>query len=198
MKKTLVIATFNQHKIAEITAILPGLPFELKCLGELPGALPAEEDGATFEENAAKKALAAAAFSGGWALADDSGLEVDALGGAPGVRSARYAGEGCATAENNARLLGELAGVPPEKRTARFVCVMVLASPAGVSVVARGTLEGVITEAPRGANGFGYDPLFEVQGAGLTLAELSSSEKNLRSHRAAALRAILPELEKLE
>jgi XTP/dITP diphosphohydrolase len=197
MEKTLVIATFNAHKAEEIRAILPGLPLRLRALGEFPGAVPAEEDGATLEENAVKKALAAARFTGCWALADDTGLEVDALGGAPGVRSARYAGEAATASDNNARLLGELAGVPAEKRAARFACVVALVSPAGETTVSRGTLEGRITAAARGGNGFGYDPLFELAGSPLTLAELPEKEKNGLSHRARALAGLLPALQKL-
>lgn len=197
MKKSLVIATFNPHKAAEILAILPALPLELRNLGDFPGAAAAVEDGATLEENAVKKALSAAVFSACWALADDTGLEVDALGGAPGVRSARYAGEACSSAANIARLLRELRGVPAGLRAARFACVIALASPSGAVRTARGTLEGRIALAPRGAHGFGYDPLFEEAGSGRTLAELPAAEKNARSHRALALRAILPELLRL-
>ncbi len=197
MKKSLVIATFNRHKAEEIRAILPGLPLELVSLCELPGAAAAVEDGATLKENALKKARAAALFSGRWALADDTGLEVDALGGAPGVRSARYAWEGCSPADNNERLLRELDGVPAWRRCARFACVMALVSPAGAESTACGVLEGRITAAPRGTNGFGYDPLFEVEDSGLTLAELPAAGKNGLSHRARALRAILPELLRL-
>lgn len=197
MQKTLVLATFNPHKAAEIRAILPGLPFDLKALSDFPGAVPAEEDGATLEENALKKAVAAARFTGSWALADDTGLEVDALGGAPGVLSARYSGVNSTPAGNNARLLAELSGVPPAGRTARFACVVALASPAGKTVVSRGTLEGRIAAAPRGGNGFGYDPLFVIAGSGKTLAEVPESEKNSFSHRALALRGLLPELKKL-
>ncbi|MDA8244432.1 MAG: RdgB/HAM1 family non-canonical purine NTP pyrophosphatase [Elusimicrobia bacterium] len=194
MERTLVIATFNAHKLREIRAILPGLPAELKALSEFPGAVPAEEDGATLLENAVKKAAAAARFTGCWALADDTGLEVDALGGAPGVRSARYAGEEADPARNSSRLLAELAGRPAERRSARFVCVVALASPSGEVATARGVLEGRIAGAPRGGNGFGYDPLFEPAGSSRTLAELSEEEKNAASHRAAALRNLLPEL----
>lgn len=193
MKKTLVIATFNRHKAAEISAILPNLPFELRTLAEFPGAGPAEEDSPTLEGNAVKKAAAAARFTGLWALADDTGLEVDALGGAPGVRSARYSGEDATPARNNALLLSSLAGVPPAGRTARFACVMALASPSGETVTARGTLEGRIAAAARGGAGFGYDPLFELPD-GRTLAELAENEKNAVSHRARALAAILPRL----
>lgn len=197
MGKTLVIATFNVHKAGEIRAILPDLPLRLRTLAEFPGALPAAEDGATLEENAVKKALSAARFTGFRALADDTGLEVDALGGAPGVRSARYAGERASAAENNARLLAALSGVPARKRSARFVCVMALAFPAGQTVVSRGTLEGRITELERGVNGFGYDPLFEPAGFTLTLSELPDAEKNAVSHRARALAGLLPLLHKL-
>ena len=194
MERTLVIATFNSHKLREIRAILPELPAALKALGDFPGAEPAVEDGATLGENALKKAVEAARFTGQWALADDTGLEVDALGGAPGVRSARYAGEDADPARNNARLLSELAGLPPERRSARFACVVALASPAGETVTARGTLEGRIGLAPRGGNGFGYDPLFVPAGGDRTLAEFSEAEKNAASHRGAALRGLLPEL----
>lgn len=194
MGKTLVLATFNRHKAAEILAILPDLGLEIKTLSDFPGAVPAVEDGATLEENALKKALAAARFTGLPALADDTGLEVDALGGAPGVRSARYAGEDASSAQNNALLLASLANVPPEKRAARFACVVALALPSGATAAARGTLEGAITPAPRGANGFGYDPLFLVGEGPLTLAELSEEAKNALSHRARALAAILPRL----
>jgi XTP/dITP diphosphohydrolase len=194
MEKILVIATFNAHKLLEIRSILPRLPLALKALSAFPGAVPAEEDGDTLEANAVKKALAAARFTGLWALADDTGLEVDFLGGGPGVRSARYAGEKAASAENNSALLSALEGVPPGKRLARFACVMALASPAGALKLSRGTLEGRITGGGRGANGFGYDPLFEVGSGPRTLAEFSEEEKNAVSHRALALKGLLPEL----
>lgn len=194
MEKKLVLATFNRHKAAEILAILPDLGLEIKTLSDFPGAVPAVEDGATLEENALKKALAAARFTGLPALADDTGLEVDALGGAPGVRSARYAGEDASSAQNNTLLLASLANVPPEKRAARFACVVALALPSGITAAARGTLEGAIAPAPRGANGFGYDPLFLVGEGPFTLAELSEEAKNALSHRARALAAILPRL----
>ncbi|OGR40876.1 MAG: non-canonical purine NTP pyrophosphatase, RdgB/HAM1 family [Elusimicrobia bacterium GWA2_61_42] len=198
MEKTLVIATFNVHKAGEILAILPGLPLRLRTLAEFPGAGPAVEDGETLEENALKKALAAARFTGAWALADDTGLEVDALGGAPGVRSARYAGDGASYADNNAKLLAALAGVPAAGRGARFACVAALASPSGETAVSRGTLEGRITEQARGSGGFGYDPLFELAGASRTLSELSDAEKNALSHRARALAGLLPLLRRLQ
>ncbi len=197
MTRTVVVATFNRHKLREITGILPGLDLELKSLADFPGAVPPDEDGATLEENALKKARSAAAFTGLWALADDTGLEVDALGGAPGVRSARYAGEAATPAGNNALLLAELSGVPPEKRTARFVCVMALVPPSGEPVISRGVLEGRICAGPRGGEGFGYDPLFELAGSARTLAELTAAEKNSLSHRALALKGILPALRAL-
>ena len=197
MKKVLVIATFNPHKLLEIRAILPPLPLALKALSDFPGAEPAEEDGATLEENAVKKALAAARFTGLWALADDTGLEVDALDGGPGVRSARYAGEKANAAENNSRLLSSLEGLPSARRSARFACVTALASPSGELRTARGTLEGRITSGARGGKGFGYDPLFEVSGGSRTLAEFTEAEKNSVSHRALALKGLLPELLRL-
>ncbi|MCM2267662.1 MAG: RdgB/HAM1 family non-canonical purine NTP pyrophosphatase [Elusimicrobiales bacterium] len=194
MEKTLVIATFNRHKTGEILAILPSLRLRLRPLSDFPGAVPAVEDGASLEENALKKAVEAARFTGAWALADDTGLEVDALGGAPGVRSARYAGETASPAQNSALLLASMAEVPVQERTARFACVVALASPDGKTFTARGTLEGAIAGAARGANGFGYDPLFLVGGGPRTLAELSEKEKNGISHRARALAGILPHL----
>lgn len=197
MQNELVIATFNRHKVEEIRGILPPLRLRLRALSEFPGAVPAEEDGLTLEENASKKALAAARHTGLWALADDTGLEVDALGGAPGVRSARFAGEGAGPAENNALLLARLSGVPPEKRTARFACVVALASPAGELRLSRGTLEGRIALSASGANGFGYDPLFEVGSGPVTLAGLAAAEKNALSHRARALTGLAPLLKKL-
>ena len=197
MEKIVVIATFNPHKLSEIRAILPELPVRLKALGEFPEALPAVEDGETLEKNALKKAEAAARFTGGWALADDTGLEVDALDGEPGVRSARYSGDGASGAANNAKLLAVLAGLPSEKRAARFACVCALVSPEGEKFLARGVLEGRIAAAPRGSGGFGYDPLFEVAGTARTLAELTEAEKNSLSHRAKALKSILPHLRAL-
>lgn len=194
MEKTLVLATFNRHKTAEIGAILPPLAMGLKCLADFPGAEPPREDGLTLEENAAHKALAAAAFTGLPALADDTGLEVNALGGAPGVLSARFAGPGAGPEANNQLLLAKLAGVPPARRGARFACVMALALPSGESFLARGVLEGRIAETRSGGNGFGYDPLFLVGEGTLTLADLAQEEKNTLSHRARALAAILPRL----
>ncbi len=193
----IVVATFNRHKAAELSALLslPGLEFV--PLADFPGAGPVEEDGETLEANALKKARSAADATGLPALADDTGLEVEALGGAPGVYSARYAGEACSYRDNNAKLLRALEGVPPEARRASFRCVIALCSPDGSAVTAEGRVRGRILEEPRGADGFGYDPLFLPDGASLSFAELSAEEKNSMSHRSAAVRNILPRLEKL-
>ena len=190
----LLFASSNPHKVKEVCQILQGEDLEVIDLGALE-APPAEpvEDGETFADNARIKAVGYARATGRWCLADDSGLAVDALGGAPGVHSARYAGtaggrQHCDDA-NNARLLRELEGVPPERRTARFVCAMCLADPRG-NVVAEtaGTVEGVIGHAPRGDNGFGYDPLFELPELGCTSAQLPPEKKNALSHRGDAAR----------
>lgn len=181
----LIIATRNRHKVAELRALLnlPGV--ELICAADLPGAPEVEEDGATFEANALKKAVALARFSGDWALADDSGLEVDALGGAPGVTSARYAGPAARDADNLAKLVAAMAG--QADRRARFRCVLALADPQGAARTVAGCCEGALAVAPRGAGGFGYDPLFVPQGETRTFAELPAAEKNARSHRGRAL-----------
>jgi XTP/dITP diphosphohydrolase len=182
----IVVATTNPGKVREVSAVLAELGVEVLAL---PPDLPEpEEDGVTFEENARIKAVAYARALGEWCLADDSGLEVDALGGAPGVLSARYAGTEGSREErderNNQKLLRALALVSDDELAARFVCAMCLAAPDG-SVVAetRGTFEGVVTRTPRGNNGFGYDPMLLIPELGRTSAELSSAEKNARSHR---------------
>lgn len=192
----ILFATSNPHKVAEVRAMLAPLGIEIESLDSL-GSLPPEpeEDGETFAENARLKALAYAQATGLSALAEDSGLEVDALGGAPGVRSARYASASGPRAErdraNNAKLLREIASVEPEERQARFVCAMCLAAPDGrVLAETRGTYEGIITDRPRGTNGFGYDPLLYLPDLGKTSAELSPEEKNARSHRGKAARAM--------
>ncbi|MFZ1946578.1 MAG: XTP/dITP diphosphatase [bacterium] len=193
----LVLATRNAGKIREIRAILARLPVELVTLESLPEAGSAREDGLTFEDNAAKKALHVWRATGLAALADDSGLEVDALGGRPGILSARFAGESATHAENNRKLLDLLAGVPPGRRRARFVCVAALARPGGELVLTRGEVEGVISDAPAGTGGFGYDPVFYLPAYGKTIAELDEAVKNGISHRAAALRAMAPAIEAL-
>ena len=198
---TVVLATSNHGKLLELRALLADLPIQLLSAAELLGESPSiVEDGATFEENAAIKARAIARATRTLALADDSGLEVDALGGRPGVRSARFAHERATDAENNAVLLRELAEVEEGARTARFRCVLALVDPRKESEVhfAAGSCEGSIARAPRGNGGFGYDPLFVVAGKdGAVMAELSEADKNRVSHRAEAvqgLRRILVEL----
>lgn len=183
-----VFASRNRGKAKELAALVADAGIELLSLADLPGAPEVVEDGATFEENAARKARAIAAWSGLPAVADDSGLEVDAIGGAPGVRSARFAGDGATDAENNAKLLRMMANVPPERRTARFVSVIAVATPDGKVSTVRGTCEGIIGREPRGAGGFGYDPLFIVPECGLTFAEMDLATKNRISHRGRAFR----------
>jgi len=190
----LLIATLNRGKLREIGAMLAGSRIELKSLADFPGIAEAVEDGETFEANARRKALHYAGITKLLTLADDSGLEVDALNGAPGVFSARYAGEHTDDAANNAKLLRELQGVPPERRTARFRCVMALAVPDRILATSSGEVEGRILDAPRGANGFGYDPLFFISEFSKTAAELPAETKNKISHRGRALAAIKPEI----
>lgn len=191
----LVLATSNRGKIREISDLLSGLEIEVLTCDDLDGWPALEEKGDTFEENAASKAGELSLWAGMPALADDSGLEVEALGGEPGVRSARYAGMQGDDAANIARLLRELESVLPESRGARFVCVLVLASPDGESIEIRETCEGSVTAAPRGELGFGYDPVFVPAGTEKTLAELPLGEKNAVSHRGKALRRLRAMLE---
>ena len=181
----------KQRELSELLA-LPGL--ELRSIAEFPGARAPEESGATLEENARTKAAYACALTGLPAIADDTGLEVDALGGAPGVMAARFAGPGATYADNCVLLLERLRGVSATRRAARFRCVMIVRWPDGREQAAEGVLEGRITERPRGDQGFGYDPLFEVEKTGRTLAELSAAEKNALSHRARAARALVRQL----
>jgi len=190
MSLRIVLATRNPGKIREIREILVGLDVELLDVsGFAPFAEPAE-DGDTFLENALAKAKAVHRVTGLPALADDSGLEVDALGGAPGVRSARYGGPGLTDEDRYTKLLGELAGVRDEDRGARFHCAAVLYPAPGAArkgLAAEGFLYGRIAQRPRGGNGFGYDPVFLVPERGLTLAEMDPGEKNATSHRYRAL-----------
>lgn len=189
----LVLATGNAHKLREVRQIL-GDRFEILSQQEAGFDGEVEEDGATFEENALKKAQAVADALSLPALADDSGLEVDALSGAPGVHSARYCGVHGRDDLNNEKLLRELDGLPPERRTARYVCAMAMVRPGLPPVVTRGTMEGRIGSAYRGTGGFGYDPLFITAG-GRTAAELTPEEKNAVSHRGQALRLLRQALE---
>ena len=186
-----VVATRNKGKVREIWPLLEGLDLELVTVDALAPEAELREDGVTFEENALAKARQAAAATGLPAIADDSGLEVEALQGAPGVWSARYAGPGAADDQNNAKLLAALRGVPAERRGARFRCVAVFVDPRrGLEMARDGACAGEILEAPRGTDGFGYDPLFLVPSVGRTMAELPLDEKNRLSHRAAAFRAL--------
>ena len=186
-----VVATRNRGKLREIVPLLAGLKLELCTIDELAPDAELREDGVTFVENALAKARQEARATGLPAIADDSGLEVDALDGAPGVYSARYAGPGADDDSNNAKLLEALEAVPPARRTGRFRCVAVFVDPArGLEIVREGACEGVVLEAKRGEDGFGYDPLFFVSTVGRTMAELPLEEKNRLSHRAAAFRAL--------
>lgn len=191
MPPRLLLATRNAGKRAELQALLAGLPVTPvgpDAFGSLPDV---PETAESFRGNAEAKARAYAAAAGCLALADDSGLEVDALGGAPGVRSARFAGERATDDDNNRRLLDAMRAVPAARRTARFRCVVVVADPAGrILAAADGTAEGRILEAPRGTGGFGYDPLFLSDDLRKTFAEATAEEKNRVSHRARAMAAL--------
>ncbi len=193
----LVVASMNPDKLDELRELL-GLPgVELVSLRDVAGARAPEEHGRTLVENARIKARAAVELTGLPAVADDTGLEVDTLGGRPGVHAARFAGPGATYASNRARLLEELAGVPPERRGARFRTVCVARWPNGREAVGEGVLEGRITERPRGEGGFGYDSVFELPEQGRTLAELPPGDKNRLSHRARAVRQLKASLEEL-
>jgi XTP/dITP diphosphohydrolase len=182
----IVLATRNRHKLDELSAMLEDLPVRILSLDDLGDMPVVEEDGATLRENAVKKAVAASAAAGLAALADDTGLEVEALDGAPGVRSARYAGPDGDTNANNRKLLDELGGLPTDKRRAVFRCVIALCDTDGEVSTVEGVTEGTILTAPRGVEGFGYDPLFLPDGHERTYAEMSPGEKNAVSHRGKA------------
>ncbi|MGH7147810.1 MAG: XTP/dITP diphosphatase [Blastocatellia bacterium] len=184
--RELVLATRNRHKVEELVALLGDLGITIRTLDEFPDAPDVVEDGDTCEANAVKKVRAIAEFTGLPTVADDTGLEVDALGGRPGVYAARYAGEDATYEDNCRKLLRELTGVPRERRTARFLTVAAVALPSDGIRVARGTLEGVIAEEASGTSGFGYDPVFLIPELGKTLAQLSADHKNTISHRAKA------------
>lgn len=190
-----MIATGNAGKLREFRSLLAGLPFELTSSAELKLSSP-EETGDTFLANALLKARHAASLSGAAAVADDSGLEVDALNGAPGIYSARYAGEGADDAANNAKLMRALAGIPLEQRRARYRCALVFVESAAdaAPLIAEADWQGFILDAPRGGGGFGYDPYFWLPGLSKTAAELAAVEKNHLSHRGKALRALRDQL----
>ena len=182
----LVLATHNRHKVKELVALLGDLGITIHTRDECQNAPDVIEDGDTCEANAIKKARAIAEFTGLPAVADDTGLEVDALGGRPGVYAARYAGADATYEDNCRKLLRELMGVPRERRTARFLTVAAIALPSDEVRVAQGTLDGVIAEEASGTLGFGYDPVFLIPALGKTLAQLSADQKNTISHRAKA------------
>jgi XTP/dITP diphosphohydrolase len=191
MKVTFVLATANPDKAAEIEAVLIDAGADVELEARPIGVDDVEEIGATLEENARHKAAALCAATGQPAIADDTGLEVDALGGAPGVRSARFAGEGASYADNVALLLERLRGVPADQRAARFATVAIARWPDGLEIAAFGAVEGTITDAPRGNAGFGYDPVFVPrEGDGRTFAEMSGVEKHACSHRGRAFRTL--------
>lgn len=183
----IVIASRNKKKVAEIERITSGLPIEVLSLADYPDCPDVVEDQNTFEGNAVKKAVEIMQFTGLAALSDDSGLEVEALGGAPGVYSARYAGEPTDDKKNCEKLLSALKHVPDEKRSARFVCCMALALPDGRVNTFFGYVNGRISRQPRGSSGFGYDPVFIPDGFGQTFAEMSPEQKDALSHRGKAL-----------
>ncbi|MFP6898585.1 MAG: RdgB/HAM1 family non-canonical purine NTP pyrophosphatase [Roseibacillus sp.] len=187
---SIIIATRNSHKTEEITSIL-GNSFVVTDLTAMPEAPEVEETGTTFLENATLKAVAISRLTDALVLADDSGLEVDALGGQPGVYSARFAGSGAGVQANNQKLVADLAAVPAEQRTARFRCVMVAAQAGNVLADFEGTVEGRMLERPRGEAGFGYDPLFVPEGYQQSFAELGTTVKNSFSHRARAMKQVV-------
>lgn len=184
--KRLIVATRNKGKIIEIEALLEGIVDKISSADDFEDFPETVENGVTFEENALKKAREASLFTGLPALADDSGLVVDALAGRPGVYSARFAGEGCGDAANNERLLAECMDMPQDQLKAAFVCVLAYVTPEGVEQIFSGNVAGRIISEARGEGGFGYDPLFLVDGFGRTMAELTLDEKNGVSHRARA------------
>lgn len=187
--RQLLVATRNRGKIKEIKALLDGLVEEVICAADLQDLPETVEDGATFAENALKKAREASKATGLAVLADDSGLVVDGLSGRPGVYSARFAGADATDTANNLKLLQEVAGLAQPERSAAFVCSMAYVSPDGVERLFEGRVEGTIIDQPRGEHGFGYDPLFLVKGYQQTMAELPLEDKNRISHRGQALQA---------
>lgn len=184
--RTLLIGTTNRHKLDEFRAIFADLPYQVLSLKDVNVDLDVEETGTTFEENSVLKALTYAHVTGLLALADDSGLEIDALNGAPGVYSARFAGVQTPYPERFRLLYSQLQGITPEKRTARFRCVITIAEPSGYYRSVEGSIEGFITDPPRGQYGFGYDPIFLVPELGQTTAEILPEHKNQISHRGKA------------
>lgn len=187
MIEDIIIATGNKNKVEEIKNILKDLKIKVYPMTDFSSYPKTIEDGKTLQENASKKAKEAALFFNKWAIADDTGLEVEYLKGEPGIYSARYAGENCSYDDNNKKLLSLLEGIPIENRKAQFRCVIAISSPKGEIRLAEGKIFGIIAETLKGSNGFGYDPLFFIEEENKTFAELSSERKNLISHRAKAL-----------
>ena len=187
----LLLATHNRNKVIEMQHALEDTGWQVVMLSDIVGAPDVEEDGATFKENALKKARSAARFPRLWTLAEDSGLEIDALGGEPGVRSARYAGDGATDAERIRKVLGQLVSVRDEQRTARFRCLMCVIDPTGNENCFEGRCEGRIAHRAAGSSGFGYDPIFIPDGYSRTFAELGLSAKSKISHRARAMEQVI-------
>lgn len=196
MKKRIIFATGNEGKMREIRMILEDLGVPVLSMKEAGISADIEENGKSFAENAAIKAKAIMEMTGEIVMADDSGLEIDYLDGAPGIYSARFMGEDTSYDIKNKALIDKLAGVPDEKRTARFVCAIACALPDGQILESRGTMEGIIGYEIKGENGFGYDPIFYLPECGCTSAEISPEKKNELSHRGKALRAMKEKLEK--
>ncbi|MBX7075032.1 MAG: non-canonical purine NTP pyrophosphatase [Pirellulales bacterium] len=194
----LILGTHNRKKGIELVDLLAPVGLELRTLADLPDAIEVVEDGDTFQANARKKAIEQAIHLKKWVLGEDSGLAVDALGGLPGVYSARYSGAGATDDSNNQKLLLELAEAPPSKRAAHYVCHAVIASPVGeIMAEAVGYCHGVMLATPAGAGGFGYDPLFEIREYHRTFGELGSTAKACLSHRARAIGQLIPRLRQL-
>ena len=201
MERKILVATTNPGKIAELKAMLDA-DVKWLSLADFSNIAEVKEDGATFVENACKKAIGYAKATGLWTIADDSGLVIDALQGGPGIESARFCSQKSGDRElidrrNIAKVLKLLKGLPPEKRTARFVCCLCLASPEEILIQTQGTLEGLIIDRPIGENGFGYDPIFFLPQLGETVAQMTREEKNAISHRGSAIRKLKPLLDKL-
>ena len=189
-----VVATKNQDKVVEIREILKGLPFTIITMTEAGFDDDIEEDGSTFRENALKKAISVHNRIGGYVMADDSGLSIDALGGAPGIYSARFHGKEASYPEKIQALWNLLSGTPPEKRTAHFICAIAVVRPDGSSFTVEESMDGIFYDKIIGDNGFGYDPVFFLPEKGVTAAQLSPEEKHALSHRGKALRAMLAQL----
>jgi len=198
MMRTLVLGTRNRKKLGELVELLEPLGIELKTLADFPNSIEVEETGATFADNARLKATLQAKTLGQWVLGEDSGLSVDALGGDPGVRSARFSDPGATDERNNHLLLEKLAGLPPEKRTAYYTCYAVLADPDGtVRAESEGHCRGRILTDSAGTGGFGYDPLFEVVEYHRTFGELAPAVKRVLSHRSRSMRQLVPPINQL-